>query len=305
MVAKNYESCYSVTQEMRWVIWSFSGRRSRTRSRRALRAQRRTAAHGACRCWHMRCARSGASTCRRRRSCPAASRISRRARSCTFPSAIRARRRSWPCRLRRWARMWSRCARCIRRWRGGSRRRTAAICSRSSSGRCARAGSSSRARATCARSRSGVQTGCSSRRRRGRSAACMTAFPAVWPPCARLPSGRRSGCGSCRRARFALEICARLLYNQTTAFAGVMELVDVLDSKSSAARRAGSSPATGTITSEEASIVPFPPRSENCTMLASSTYDGYSVSFGEGYEFHGWITYTWVIPIKGRPTKGR
>ena len=28
--------------------------------------------------------------------------------------------------------------------------------------------------------------------------------------------------------------------------AGVMELVDVLDSKSSAARRAGSSPATGT-----------------------------------------------------------
>lgn len=61
----------------------------------------------------------------------------------------------------------------------------------------------------------------------------------------------------------------------------------------------------GTTTSEEASIVPFPPRGENCTMLASSTYDGYSVSFGEGYEFHGWITYTWVIPIKGRPTKGR
>ena len=54
------------------------------------------------------------------------------------------------------------------------------------------------------------------------------------------------------------------------------------DSKSSAARRAGSSPATGTTTSEEASIVPFPPRGENCTMLASSTYDGYSVSFGEG-----------------------
>lgn len=77
------------------------------------------------------------------------------------------------------------------------------------------------------------------------------------------------------------------------------------NSKSSAARRAGSSPATGTITSEEASTVPFPPRGENCTMLASSTYDGYSVSFGEGYEFHGWITYTWVIPIKGRPTKGR
>ena len=77
------------------------------------------------------------------------------------------------------------------------------------------------------------------------------------------------------------------------------------DSKSSAARRAGSSPATGTTASEEASTVPFPPRGENCTMLASSTYDGYSVSFGEGYEFHGWITYTWVIPIKGRPTKGR
>ena len=77
------------------------------------------------------------------------------------------------------------------------------------------------------------------------------------------------------------------------------------NSKSSAARRAGSSPATGTTTSEEASIVPFPPRGENCTMLASSTSDGYSVSFGEGYEFHGWITYTWVIPIKGRPTKGR
>ena len=77
------------------------------------------------------------------------------------------------------------------------------------------------------------------------------------------------------------------------------------DSKSSAARRAGSSPATGTTASEEASIVQFPPRGENCTMLASSTYDGYSVSFGEGYEFHGWITYTWVIPIKGRPTKGR
>lgn len=133
----------------------------------------------------------------------------------------------------------------------------------------------------------------------------MTAFPAVWPPCARLPSNRRSGCGSCRRARFALEICARLLYNQTAEFAGVMELVDVLDSKSSAARRAGSSPATGTTASEEASTVPFPPRGENCTMLASSTYDGYSVSFGEGYEFHGWITYTWVIPIKGRPTKGR
>ena len=54
------------------------------------------------------------------------------------------------------------------------------------------------------------------------------------------------------------------------------------NSKSSAARRAGSSPATGTTTSEEASIVPFPPRGENCTMLASSTYDGYSVSFGEG-----------------------
>lgn len=77
------------------------------------------------------------------------------------------------------------------------------------------------------------------------------------------------------------------------------------NSKSSAARRAGSSPATGTTASEEASTVPFPPRGENCTMLASSTYDGYSVSFGEGYEFHGLITYTWVIPIKGRPTKGR
>lgn len=77
------------------------------------------------------------------------------------------------------------------------------------------------------------------------------------------------------------------------------------NSKSSAARRAGSSPATGTTTSEEASTVPFPSRGENCTMLASSTYDGYSVSFGEGYEFHGLITYTWVIPIKGRPTKGR
>ena len=38
------------------------------------------------------------------------------------------------------------------------------------------------------------------------------------------------------------------LYNEkpTTEYAGVMELVDVLDSKSSAARRAGSSPATGT-----------------------------------------------------------
>jgi len=36
----------------------------------------------------------------------------------------------------------------------------------------------------------------------------------------------------CRRARFALEMCARLLYNQTAEFAGVMELVDVLDSKS-------------------------------------------------------------------------
>lgn len=57
--------------------------------------------------------------------------------------------------------------RCTRPWRGGSRRRTAATCSRLSSGRCARAGSSSRARATCVRSRSGVQTGCSSRRRRG------------------------------------------------------------------------------------------------------------------------------------------
>ena len=67
----------------------------------------------------------------------------------------------------------------------------------------------------------------------------------------------------------------------------------------------GSSPAGITTTSEEVSTVPFPPRGENCTMLASSTYDGYSVSFGEGYEFHGWITYTWVIPIKGRPTKGR
>jgi hypothetical protein len=32
--------------------------------------------------------------------------------------------------------------------------------------------------------------------------------------------------------RFVLEMCTRLLYNQTTAFAGVMELVDVLDSKS-------------------------------------------------------------------------
>lgn len=133
----------------------------------------------------------------------------------------------------------------------------------------------------------------------------MTAFPAAWPPRARLPSGRRSGCGLCRHARFVLEICTRLLYNQTAEFAGVMELVDVLDSKSSAARRAGSSPATGTTTSEEASTVPFPSRGENCTMLASSTYDGYSVSFGEGYEFHGLITYTWVIPIKGRPTKGR
>ena len=49
----------------------------------------------------------------------------------------------------------------------------------------------------------------------------------------------------------ALEICTRLLYNQTTAFAGVMELVDVLDSKSSAARRAGSSPATGTTASKQ------------------------------------------------------
>ena len=54
------------------------------------------------------------------------------------------------------------------------------------------------------------------------------------------------------------------------------------DSKSSAARRAGSSPATGTTTSEEASIVQFSLRGGNGTMLASSTYDGYSVSFGEG-----------------------
>ena len=152
---------------------------------------------------------------------------------------------------RRSARMWSRCARCTRPWRGSSRRRTAATCSRSSSGRCARAGSSSRARATCARSRSGARPGCLSRRRRGRSAACMMPFPAAWPPRARLPSSRRSGCGSCRRARFALEICAWLLYNQTAEFAGVMELVDVLDSKSSAARRAGSSPATGTTASEQ------------------------------------------------------
>ena len=98
----------------------------------------------------------------------------------------------------------------------------------------------------------------------------MMPFPAARPPRARLPSSRRSGCGSCRRARFALEICARLLYNQTAEFAGVMELVDVLDSKSSAARRAGSSPATGTTASEEASTVPFPPRGENCTVLASS-----------------------------------
>lgn len=60
----------------------------------------------------------------------------------------------------------------------------------------------------------------------------MMPFPAARPPRARLPSSRRSGCGSCRRARFALEICARLLYNQTAEFAGVMELVDVLDSKS-------------------------------------------------------------------------
>ena len=44
------------------------------------------------------------------------------------------------------------------------------------------------------------------------------------------------------------------------------------DSKSSAARRAGSSPATGTTASEEASTVPFPPRGENCTMLASSSF---------------------------------
>lgn len=56
-------------------------------------------------------------------------------------------------------------------------------------------------------------------------------------------------------------MCVRLLYNQTTAFAGVMELVDVLDSKSSAARRAGSSPATGTITTE-ASAVLFSPQGE-------------------------------------------
>ena len=39
--------------------------------------------------------------------------------------------------------------------------------------------------------------------------------------------------------------------------------------------------------------------------MTSSTYNGYSVSLGEGYEFHGLITYTWVIPLKGRPTKGR
>ena len=44
------------------------------------------------------------------------------------------------------------------------------------------------------------------------------------------------------------------------------------NSKSSAARRAGSSPATGTTASEEASTVPFPPRGENCTMLASSSF---------------------------------
>ena len=49
------------------------------------------------------------------------------------------------------------------------------------------------------------------------------------------------------------------LYNEkpTTEYAGVMELVDVLDSKSSAARRAGSSPATGTTASGQS-----PPRSK-------------------------------------------
>ena len=40
-----------------------------------------------------------------------------------------------------------------------------------------------------------------------------------------------------------------MLYNKYLTHAGVMELVDVLDSKSSAARRAGSSPATGTTSS--------------------------------------------------------
>ena len=40
-----------------------------------------------------------------------------------------------------------------------------------------------------------------------------------------------------------------MLYNKYLTHAGVRELVDVLDSKSSAARRAGSSPATGTTSS--------------------------------------------------------
>ena len=52
--------------------------------------------------------------------------------------------------------------------------------------------------------------------------------------------------------KFPLAKRRKTLYNKkpTTEYAGVMELVDVLDSKSSAARRAGSSPATGTRTNE-------------------------------------------------------
>ena len=57
------------------------------------------------------------------------------------------------------------------------------------------------------------------------------------------------------------------------------------NSKSSAARRAGSSPATGTTASEEASTVPFSPRGENCMMLASSSFSTATRCAGLAYVF--------------------
>lgn len=39
--------------------------------------------------------------------------------------------------------------------------------------------------------------------------------------------------------------------------------------------------------------------------MSASDYTGYSAGLANGLEFHALITYTWVIPLKGCPPKGR
>ena len=257
MVAKNYECLFLRDTGNRGGPGGAFLDVPRTRSQRALRARRRTGARGACRCWRMRCARSGASTCRRRRSCRAASRIFRRARSCIFPSATR-QRRSWPAARRRGC---GQVRPCMASAAARRRTRRGLWTLRGRPVQAPRA----RAQADCGdlqpfelwtlRESWFKLTGAGDLRTIVRRTAGVFVPPEAGALCRvydAIPGCAAAACSLAERPperlrfvppRDCAEMCARLLYNQTAEFAGVMELVDVLDSKSSAARRAGSSPA--------------------------------------------------------------